>query len=289
MALMGEAVADQDEELALIGVAPQGKVRYPGMPETGEGSRGTQLDCNHTHFVLVEGSTWGSETRLMFELAEYLSEHTGKAEVERRPEISGAPGKGGKSGQKATASKEPPKRAPVIMVLAGGNSHGVALKEVRQAVRRGWPVIVLEGSGGLADELADALRNGTSQAHEAALAEIVEEGNLHLSPISQSSGVLHQQVLWHLGKNELLTLAWKRYGTYSNQAKRQRHRFQRLQKLILWLGVITTLFVVIKSALQMPGWANIFSFLSPQPGLPWRQPELPWTRPCISWCWCCRS
>jgi hypothetical protein len=70
-----------------------------------------------------------------------------------------------------------------------------------------------------------------------------------------------QKLVNLLGGNELKQ-AWMRYGMYSNQSKRHQQQFNRLQEWILSLGVITTLFVVIKAALEIPTWAdglNIFT------------------------------
>ena len=43
-------------------------------------------------------------------------------------------------------------KVPVVTVLAHGSGGGIALNEVWQTVQRGWPVLTLEGSGGLAAE-----------------------------------------------------------------------------------------------------------------------------------------
>ena len=51
-------------------------------------------------------------------------------------------------------------------------------------VRQNWPVIVIEGSGRLyANEVA-ALKKQPSQIEEPTLAEIVEEGDLRIFPIT---------------------------------------------------------------------------------------------------------
>src|SRR6185369_8169918 len=55
MELMGQGVADRGFKSSLIGVAPLALVSYPGGKVSGEAS----LDPNHSHFVLVQGNTWG--------------------------------------------------------------------------------------------------------------------------------------------------------------------------------------------------------------------------------------
>src|SRR6185295_9926627 len=68
MALMGDGVAGRGYRTELIGVAPANKVTYPESKSTAE----TPLEPNHSHFVLVEGNEWGSETAMLFSLANAL-------------------------------------------------------------------------------------------------------------------------------------------------------------------------------------------------------------------------
>jgi len=113
MRLIGQARARQPRALpVLVGVAPAGRVTYPGGPD---GDR-VQLEENHSHFVLADGSEWGDETRLMMAVAESLAGNR-----------------------------------PVVMMIAGGGD--VARSEAREAVRRGWPVFVVAETGGLADSV----------------------------------------------------------------------------------------------------------------------------------------
>jgi len=146
MELMGQGVADQGYESTLIGVAPVGQVNYPGS--TGAGK--TPLDPNHSHFVLVPGNTWGSETGRMFELVEELK-------INMR----------------------------VVAVVAGGGK--VALNETLHAVRQAIPLIVIEGSGGLADEIAAARRTQPDLPSDSIMAEIIAKGRIAIHPLSNSA------------------------------------------------------------------------------------------------------
>src|SRR5229473_3960674 len=69
MALMGKAVADRERISPLLGVAPEGKVNYPGRATEEVIPDGAPLDPNHSHFVLVEGTEWSSGNDVMFKLA----------------------------------------------------------------------------------------------------------------------------------------------------------------------------------------------------------------------------
>ena len=68
MAMMGQGVVDQGRKSHLLGIAPAGKVTFPGGPAEGSIEDGAPLDPNHSHFVLVESNEWGSETATMFEM-----------------------------------------------------------------------------------------------------------------------------------------------------------------------------------------------------------------------------
>ena len=77
------------------------------------------LDSNHSHFVLVEGYRWGDETTKLFEIASALS-----------------------------ADND----IPVVALLAGGGK--ISKKEILFCINLKWPIIVIEKTGYLADEIA---------------------------------------------------------------------------------------------------------------------------------------
>lgn len=125
----------------VIGVAPLGLVGWPGGP----GGRGREpLEGHHTHFVLVEGSEWGDETGTMLALAAALG-----------------------------------RQAPSAAVVFGGG-EGARL-EVLGHVRAGRPIVVLEGSGRLADDLAAAV---AGQRPPGDLGQIVAHGHLVVCPLA---------------------------------------------------------------------------------------------------------
>jgi len=129
MAMIGQGVAETGRKSILLGVAPAGKVTYPGGPAEACIEDGAPLDPNHSHFVLVESNEWGGETETMYALAKEFS-----------------------------------KEIPVLTVLVNGGQ--VAKHEVLQSVRHGWPIIVIEGTGRLADEIATAVREKTEPASD---------------------------------------------------------------------------------------------------------------------------
>ncbi|TAK13257.1 MAG: hypothetical protein EPO32_05905 [Anaerolineae bacterium] len=100
-----------------IGVAPAGVTYLPGELPNEDTY---PFGLNHTHIVQVEGQEFGDEREPMFSLAAYLA-----------------------SGQRSLG----------ILVNGGKGTQKEALENVRQ----GREVVVLRGSGRLADEIAAAL------------------------------------------------------------------------------------------------------------------------------------
>lgn len=152
MAMMGQGVADTGRKSTLLGVAPAGKVIYPGGPTEKCVEDGAPLDPNHSHFILVESNEWGGETETMYQLAEELS-----------------------------------KEIPVLTVLVNGGQ--IAKHEVLKSVRHGWPIVVIEGTGRLADEIAIAVREKMETSSKE-IATIVSYEGITLFDIRKGSEAL---------------------------------------------------------------------------------------------------
>ncbi len=162
MMMMGQGVAEQQHRSTLLGVAPTGRVTYPSKPpQVGDDER-IPLDPNHSHFVLVEVGKFGDETETMYGLAAVLS-------------IA----------------------CPSVAVLINGGP--IAEEEVLHNVRQGRPIIVIEGSGRLADDVARLWRGKPSSIPDAKMAEIITQGDLHLFPLTGSPTELVQLTLRLLG------------------------------------------------------------------------------------------
>ena len=162
MALLGRGVEQLQKKPLLLGIVPGDTVAYPGQ---GKSSQQTPpLDPNHSHFVLVETDTWGEETSTMYELAQFLTRD----------------------------------RTSVALLINGGE---IAMREVVYNVRQGRPLIVIEGSGRLADTIARGMRDAKFSASDPDLTEILADGDLHLFPITGSAQALEQLTLRLLKRN----------------------------------------------------------------------------------------
>src|SRR5262245_28056113 len=154
MAMMGEAVARDGRRSQLLGIAPAGKVTYPGGPRDTGIVDGALLEPNHSHFVLVESNEWGGETTKMLELARAFN-------------------------------------APIVAILVNGGA--IAADEALQSVRNGWQLLVVEGSGRFADELSAAIGDGQS-AKSAEVTEIARSGRVALFNVDDAAEKLKIQL-----------------------------------------------------------------------------------------------
>jgi SLOG in TRPM, prokaryote/SMODS and SLOG-associating 2TM effector domain 1/Protein of unknown function (DUF4231) len=237
MKLTGQARARRPHALdVLVGVAPKGKVTYPG----GRAQHGVLLEENHTHFILADSDEWGGETRLLMTVARELA------------------GDGGR----------------VAMVLAGGESGAKA--EILEAARRGWPIFVLAGTGNLADTLSETWRlyrtrqrrrdirflpgrlryrkrpTSPSAIEDADLREIVIKADIRIVGKKTEPAQFARQVSWEVREDPLLKDAWRRFATYDSLAGRLRSLFTRFQRGILLLGVLGTLLALVNDQVKTP-------------------------------------
>ena len=217
-AILGQGVADRGRETKLLGVAAAGKVTFPGGPAD-TGDGRTKLDPNHSHFVLVEGTDSGAETAVLFDLAAAFD-------------------------------------VPVLTILVNG---GVGAKnELLQSVRHGWPVIIIEGSGGLADEVAALVKQPTP-LEDPPMAEILTEGDLRLFSVAGALEDFEKLLSSQAPNVKLLRGAWQQFATYDANANRLQKSFRKLQFFILVLGLAGVFLVVLRN--QGLGWLR-----SPQTG-----------------------
>jgi len=115
-ALFGAGLAGRAPGVC-IGVAPAELVTWPGGGSAADDA--APLEPHHSHFVLVDGHEWGDELPMMMRLATLLAA-----------------------------------QAPSIAVIAGGGD--VTRRELVAHTQAGRDVVVLGGSGGVADEVAAA-------------------------------------------------------------------------------------------------------------------------------------
>ncbi len=190
------------------------------------------LEHHHTHVVLANSDEWGGETALLMALAEQLA-----------------------------------RDSPIVMVLAGGGEG--TRSELLEGVARGWPLFVIEGTGGIADEVAAALRS-TQPGRFAAAGELARRllrrprgqppllreltgGDVRVIAGDGPDG-LRRSLLWELQHAPALKDAWRLFATYDLLAGRLRVTHDIFQSTILLLGIVATAAALISFTTQWEPW-----------------------------------
>jgi hypothetical protein len=122
MSAIGKTRGRNGYQFPLIGIAPEGSVTWPegtrsgnAIPVTGERE---QLEPHHSHFILVPGSQFGDETKWISRAASMIA--TGRH----------------------------------ISVAALVNGGKVSQMDVEEGLQADRPLLVVSGTGRLADEIA---------------------------------------------------------------------------------------------------------------------------------------
>jgi hypothetical protein len=146
MRLMGNAREEISGTFSLVGVSPVGLVKLPNVEDVSK--KLTDLEPHHTHFFLVPGEQWGDESRWLARIAS---------------QIAGD--------------------CPSVTVLINGGS--IALVDAMENLRVHRPLLVIEGSGRLADEIAEAV-NYPDQERRPEITELMETGEVTLFGLEDS-------------------------------------------------------------------------------------------------------
>ncbi len=158
MKMMGQARSQINAKFPLIGVAPLEKVTLPNASPTLRNAE--TLESHHTHFVIVPGSNWGDESPWLAQMASKLANE-----------------------------------APSVTILINGGE--IALVDVMENLKVGRSVVVIAGSGRLADEIAFARNHPEFEAREK-VTEVIQQSNLLLfelsEPMSELVKLLRQQL-----------------------------------------------------------------------------------------------
>ena len=122
IAAMGKSRGRNGFQFPLVGIAPEGIVTWPEGPRNGNllplGNEREQLEPHHSHFILVPGNQFGDETKWIVRAATMIARGRHKS----------------------------------VTVLANGGK--VSQMDVEEGLQADRPLIVLSGTGRLADEIA---------------------------------------------------------------------------------------------------------------------------------------
>jgi len=137
--MMGTARQATNGTFPLVGVAPLGKVTYPDFTLVPLSTPDTPLDDNHTHFALVDGEDWGTESWLLISLARALA-------IRR-----------------------------AVLLINGGE---IVRHEALMHARAGNDLLVMAGSGRVADEIVTAIESGHSD--DTVIRALLATGRAHI-------------------------------------------------------------------------------------------------------------
>lgn len=123
MSAIGKSRGRNGYQFPLIGIAPEGRVTWPEGPRNGmvalSGHEREQLEPHHSHFILVPGNEFGDETKWIVHAATMIAAGKHKS---------------------------------VTVLINGGK---VSQRDVDEGLRANRQLIVLSGTGRLADEIAN--------------------------------------------------------------------------------------------------------------------------------------
>jgi hypothetical protein len=150
-----------------------------------------------------------------------------------------------------------------VFLFGGGPAEK---KSALWCARRGWPLIVIGKTGGLADDIISATLdpNGTfSTAIDPDLREILETASLFPSSVDAKMDDLTRILIGRVESSAetfaaALGEAWLRYDEIDRSAVSKQVVFRRLQFALSWLAVLAV-FLAILSSLQLP--AGLLAFV----------------------------
>ncbi len=231
MELIGKAVADREHKSMLLGFTPADKVTMQGDSVTN-----AFLEVNHSHFILTRGGSVESMpivNKVIFQLI-------------NRP---------GKAGNKNIQRK-----VPALAIVTGGNETTKDM--LLQAVRQKFTVIIVEGSGGLADEVSAGWQKKDSAPEDPSLAEIIADGKLYFHSLNSPANGIGNLIASALGVDKVLMQAWETFADYDLNANRQQKRFDKIQQTIIITGVVGTALAIIEEVMKNRLVQNRFMELS---------------------------
>jgi hypothetical protein len=157
---------------------------------------------------------------------------------------------------------------PVVVVVAGGDD--AAAPAIVRAAGRGWTVVPVAGTGGLAAELATRLakrgrrrvgrrrsRPGTTEMDPV---DVILEHRV-LPPLVPGNEMV-KRVAWELHDVPVVKLTWARLASYDVTANRLHRNAERIERSILLFGIAVTFVALLQNELSIHNvngwWDHVF-------------------------------
>ena len=136
---------------------------------------------------------------------------------------------------------QPPNRDPVPVVLVVFGGDETTKKECHFAVARGWPLLIMEGSGGFADIICKTIRKVNALSPEAGAdefrlllggvdavtSEIINNGTYQIIQPGTPVSMYSDSSTPALKGDEILHQAWKLYAVLARQSTVVVHSLSR--------------------------------------------------------------
>lgn len=149
-----------------------------------------------------------------------------------------------------------------IAILIGGGDD--EKKAAIRCTRRDWPIVVIQGSGGLADQIVAAMTPGPDGKPPAIsdpdLRRIVEDGSISKASLDGDVDDITHLILGRIAPRsetarEVLSVAWSLFNQLDKAAITRQKLFRRLELSLVWLAVAAALVAILSSGNALrPDW-----------------------------------
>jgi hypothetical protein len=154
---------------------------------------------------------------------------------------------------------------PVVVIVAGGDA--TTASAVADAAARGWTILPVAGTGGLAAEL-EARGGGPGRGRFRSGSRAVSDTNVdailrhRVAAASVPGAEMVKLVVWELHDVPVVKLTWARLASYDVTAGRLRRHSERLEASILLFGIVVTFIALLQNAFEINGingwWNDVF-------------------------------
>jgi hypothetical protein len=147
-----------------------------------------------------------------------------------------------------------------IAILFGGQAEEKRAAIRCSSPRRKWPVIVIQGSGGLADQIAQAIApaNGAPAAIvDPDLRRIVEDGSIYTAFVDSDVDDITNLILGRIAPKSdsaraVAEDAWRLFNQLDEAAIARQRWFRHLELWLVWLAVAAALVAILSSTNSLP-------------------------------------